>query len=87
MPTTCISVTCRGLDRLRCAAWSFRATRRAGTGAVRSLALVLGVILRGRAAVSLRAADADLYLALADRLLAPERVLLAFRARAALGAA
>ena len=87
MPTTCISVTCRVLDRLRCAAWSFRATRRAGTGAVRSLALVLGVILRGRAAVALRPTDADLYIALADRSLAPERVLLAFRARAALEAA
>lgn len=87
MPTTSISVTCRGLDRLRCAAWSLRATHRAGMDSARSLLLAMGILLRGRASVPLRPADADLYLALADRSLVPERVLLAFRARAALEAA
>lgn len=87
MPTTSITVSCHGRNRLRCASWSLRATRRAGTGAARSIAIALGILLRGRASVPLRPADADLYLALADRSLAPERVLLAFRARAALEAA
>lgn len=65
MPTTNLTITCRASDRRVCAAFTYRATRRAGTGRIRAAMSSLRVLAAGSATVTLRRPDAVMYLALA----------------------